>query len=676
MKEIHLKIDGREVKGKEGDTVLDVCLANGIEVPTLCNLKCLTPVGACRLCVIEIEGEKKLNTACTYPAREGLVVRTDTEALNKYRRRMLEFLFAERNHYCMFCEKSGDCELQSLAYKFQMYNVPLDMLNPKLPIDSSHEYITIEHNRCVLCSRCIRACDEIVGLHVLDFSRRGNRTLVAAGLGEPVKGSPCIACGLCMQVCPTGAIFDKPSSYRFKRKDCQRIETICQECGLGCPIHAYVKDGNLVRVEGSNFEDFRVQLCRLGRFDAIHNGRARVLRPMVREGGALRECSMEEALRRAAEELRANGSNVICLASGKYPNEVLELFKRFALEVLGTIYLDSFDGEWSRAISRSSQGSWVELGHFVEEESEYSIGLSRAPYGSWEDAECAFNDIERADCLLSIDLPFEVQKPIHSKIRKAVRRGNARLIVVNPGGDPLGELAEVFLRPKPGSEAILVEAISRAARGIRADLEDVARECGVAPDALRSAAEILRSSKRCVIIYGVGLVKVGGSRAVSALFDIAKGKERMNGRFGILSIKPSSNSLGAWRLMVTSAEGIPIQMGKRPRIVYALMGDDDSIDAKYLSGLKPDFLIVQSAYRSPATSIADVVIPATTWLERGGQLIGPDGKRHLAKKVLEPPNGVIGEAEVIAELSRRLGKGIAIPRGEGIGVEVREGPRR
>ncbi|MEM3440293.1 MAG: hypothetical protein QXG32_05235, partial [Candidatus Bathyarchaeia archaeon] len=469
---------------------------------------------------------------------------------------------------------------------------------------------------------------------------------------------------------------DKPSSYRFKRKDCQRIETICQECGLGCPIHAYVKDGNLVRVEGSNFEDFRVQLCRLGRFDAIHNGRARVLRPMVREGGALRECSMEEALRRAAEELRANGSNVICLASGKYPNEVLELFKRFALEVLGTIYLDSFDGEWSRAISRSSQGSWVELGHFVEEESEYSIGLSRAPYGSWEDAECAFNDIERADCLLSIDLPFEVQKPIHSKIRKAVRRGNARLIVVNPGGDPLGELAEVFLRPKPGSEAILVEAISRAARGIRADLEDVARECGVAPDALRSAAEILRSSKRCVIIYGVGLVKVGGSRAVSALFDIAKGKERMNGRFGILSIKPSSNSLGAWRLMVTSAEGIPIQMGKRPRIVYALMGDDDSIDAKYLSGLKPDFLIVQSAYRSPATSIADVVIPATTWLERGGQLIGPDGKRHLAKKVLEPPNGVIGEAEVIAELSRRLGKGIAIPRGEGIGVEVREGPRR
>ncbi|MEM2082490.1 MAG: molybdopterin-dependent oxidoreductase, partial [Candidatus Bathyarchaeia archaeon] len=107
-----------------------------------------------------------------------------------------------------------------------------------------------------------------------------------------------------------------------------------------------------------------------------------------------------------------------------------------------------------------------------------------------------------------------------------------------------------------------------------------------------------------------------------------------------------------------------------------LMGDDDSIDAKYLSGLKPDFLIVQSAYRSPATSIADVVIPATTWLERGGQLIGPDGKRHLAKKVLEPPNGVIGEAEVIAELSRRLGKGIAIPRGEGIGVEVREGPRR
>ncbi|MEM2226931.1 MAG: 2Fe-2S iron-sulfur cluster-binding protein [Candidatus Bathyarchaeia archaeon] len=676
MKEIHLKIDGKEVRGKEGDTVLDVCLANGIDVPTLCNLKCLTPIGACRLCVIEIEGEKKLNTACTYPAREGLVVRTNTDSLNKYRRRMLEFLFAERNHYCMFCEKSGDCELQSLAYKFQMYNVPLAMLNPKLPIDSSHEYLAIEHNRCILCSRCIRACDEIVGLHVLDLWRRGSRTLVAAGLGEPLGESPCISCGLCMQVCPTGAIFDKLSSYKFKRKDCQAIETICQECGLGCPIIVYVKDGNPVRVEGPKLEDFRAQLCRIGRFDILHNGRARILRPMVREGEVLRECSMEEALRRAVEELRANGSNVLCLASARYPNEVLELFKKFALDVLGTMYLDTFDGEWSRAISKSSQGSWVELGHFVEEESEYSIGLSRAPYGSWEDAECAFNDIEGVDCLLSVDLPFEVQKPIHSKIRRAVRRGNARLIVVNPGEDPLGELADVFLRPKPGSEAILVGEISKAIRGDQTDLEDVARGCGVAIDALRSAAEILRSSKRCVIIYGAELVKAGGSKAVSALFDIAKGKERMNGRFGIISIKPSSNTIGAWRLMVTSAEGIPSRFGKGPRIVYALIGDDSSIDAEYLSDLKPDFLIIQSAYRSPVISIADVVIPATTWLERGGQLIGPDGRRHLAKRVLEPPRGVIGEAEVLAELSRRLGKEIPIPPGEGIGVEVREGPKR
>jgi formate dehydrogenase major subunit len=672
MKEIHLKIDGKEVRGKEGDTVLDVCLSNGIEVPTLCNLKCLTPVGACRLCVIEIEGEKKLNTACTYPAREGLVVRTNTESLNKYRRRILEFLFAERNHYCMFCEKSGDCELQSLAYKFQVYSIPLAMLNPKLPIDSSHEYLTIEHNRCVLCSRCIRACDEIVGLHVLDFSKRGNRTLVTAGLGESVKGSSCIACGLCMQVCPTGAIFDKLSSYKFKREDCQKVTTICQECSVGCPIDAYVKDGNLVRIEGANLEDPRVQLCKLGRFDVIYNSRPRILKPMVREGGELRECSMEEALGLAADGMRANGSNIVCIASSRYPNETLDFFKKFAVETLGTIYLDSLDGDWGRAISKSSQGSWVELGHFVEGESEYSIDMSRAPYGSWEDAECTFNDIQKADCLLSVGLGFKVQNPIHSQIRRAARKNGAKLIVVNSRDDPLWDWADVCLRPRPGAEVALVEAISKAIGGDGANLEDVARECGVKPEDLRSAIEILRASKRCVMVYGEGFVRAGGPKAVSSLFDIAKRKEKMNGRFGIISIKPSPNALGAWRLMVTSAEGLPGRTGKGPRIVYALLGDDDSIDAKSLSSLKPDLLIVQGAYRSPVTSIADIVIPATTWLERGGQLIGSDGRRQLARKVLDPPLGVRDEVEVIAELSKRLGKDMA-PRGvEGGGIEVSE----
>ena len=141
MSEITLTIDGKEVKGKEGDTVLEVCQDNGIDVPTLCHHQGLSDVGACRMCVVEIERERRPVPSCTYPARDGLVVRTNTEQLEKYRRLILELIFAERNHFCMFCEKNGDCELQKLAYRYQMDNVRYPYTFPSLPVDSLSDYL-------------------------------------------------------------------------------------------------------------------------------------------------------------------------------------------------------------------------------------------------------------------------------------------------------------------------------------------------------------------------------------------------------------------------------------------------------------------------------------------------------------------------------------------------------
>jgi NADH dehydrogenase/NADH:ubiquinone oxidoreductase subunit G len=153
MPEITLTVNGQLIKGKSGDTVLAVCRANGIDIPTLCHLEGTNDVGACRLCVVEIQGERRPTPACTYPAREGLFIQTHTPQLEKYRRQILELMFAERNHFCMFCEQSGDCELQALAYRYQMDNVRFQGLFPKLPVDTLSKFLAIDHNRCILCGR-------------------------------------------------------------------------------------------------------------------------------------------------------------------------------------------------------------------------------------------------------------------------------------------------------------------------------------------------------------------------------------------------------------------------------------------------------------------------------------------------------------------------------------------
>ncbi len=630
MKEITLRIDGGEVKGKEGETVLDVCLANGICVPTLCNMKGLTPVGACRLCAIEVEGENKLNTACTYPARDGLVVRINTEELNNYRRRMLEFLFAERNHYCMFCEKSGDCELQSLAYRFQLYSNQLTMFNPKLPVDPSNRYFAIDHNRCVLCGRCIRACDEIVGLHVLDFSERGAKTLVTAGSKEPLEKSACIGCGLCVQVCPTGAIFDKTSSYKFNRLDCQKIATTCEECGLGCPINIFVKDGKPVRIEGPDLEDPRVQLCKAGRFDILYNDHRRISKPMIRENGELKERPMEEVLDFIVKRISSlkDRPSILCLASGMYSNDTLELFKRFATETLRTPHVDTTDGYWYKTATKSLQG----LG---------------------EDVECSLEDISKADCLLLIGLRFEVQNPIHSLIRKAVQSNAADLIVISSIQNSFRDMSHVWLKPRFAGEDILLEAISKAIKGDEVDLEETARESHEKLENLQLVIKMVNAAKRCIMIYGEDLIRLGGSRAVASIYEIATRKGKIDGRIPVTSIKPRSNNSRAWHLRLRSAPGFG-RLDRRVRVAYLMLGDEPFDPYLITSPEKPDLLIVHGTYRSPITSMAHVVIPATTWLERSGHYDPVTGERRIGS-ILEKPASIKDEKTVITELSMRLG---------------------
>jgi bidirectional [NiFe] hydrogenase diaphorase subunit len=222
---VTLTIDGRLVSARQGDTLLAVARDEGISIPTLCELEGLSLVGACRMCLVEIVGRPRLAAACVTAAEEGLEVRTGSERLRRYRRMTLELLFAERNHICSVCVANGNCELQSLAADHGIDHVRFDYLSPgNLPVDASHELFVLDHNRCILCTRCVRVCDEVEGAHTWDLSGRGGDTRVITDLAMPWGESiTCTSCGKCVQACPTGALSGKGSTVAEMEKDRQKL---------------------------------------------------------------------------------------------------------------------------------------------------------------------------------------------------------------------------------------------------------------------------------------------------------------------------------------------------------------------------------------------------------------------------------------------------------------------
>ncbi len=217
-----LKIDGRDVGGHEDQSILDVARENGIYIPTLCQLDGLSIAGACRLCIVEVKNWNKLVPACATYIDEGLEIETNTERIQKYRRQILEMLFAEGNHVCSVCVSNGNCDLQDMALTLGMDYVRYPYLNPVREVDMSHERFVLDRNRCVLCTRCVRVCDEIEGAHTWDVLGRGTNARVITDLLEPWGNSmSCTSCGKCVNVCPTGALVEKgkPQGEMQKRRE-------------------------------------------------------------------------------------------------------------------------------------------------------------------------------------------------------------------------------------------------------------------------------------------------------------------------------------------------------------------------------------------------------------------------------------------------------------------------
>lgn len=299
-------MDGREIEAPEGGTVLDAARAAGIYVPTLCYHRKTGAHGGCRVCLVEVEGARGLMPACTTAVREGMVVRTDTPEVLTARRIVVELLFAEGDHDCLTCDKSGRCELQDVAYRLGVDPGRFGGNRDRLPIDDSHRMIVRDPNKCIRCFRCIRGCEEVVVNDVLSMGYRGLKSLVVADLDVPLGSSSCVSCGECVQLCPTGALAER-KSRQAARVEVDRVRTTCPYCGVGCQLDLHVDRelGKVVRVtgaEGSVPNDGT--LCVKGRFAFdFPASDKRLTKPLIKKDGVQVEVSWDEALDYTAARL-------------------------------------------------------------------------------------------------------------------------------------------------------------------------------------------------------------------------------------------------------------------------------------------------------------------------------------------------------------------------------------
>jgi len=348
--EVRLTIDGQEVCAPQGAPVLEAALDAGIYIPNLCYDARLGAYGACRLCIVQIEGVRGLPTACTTPVAEGMVVHTDTEEVNRIRRVTAELLIADHPQDCLTCSSNQRCELQKVAHFLGIDESRIERFARPAKIDESNPFFLRDTSRCILCAKCVRACHEVRGVGSIDIAGRGYQAEISTFGGELITDSRCESCGECVDICPVGALLPKHESLPPTRE----VATVCPYCGCGCGIVLGVRGNRIVRVRAE--EDNPASeghLCVKGRFGLdFVSSPERLTTPLIRRpstssgrSGGLQEASWGEALdfvaSRLAEIRDKHGPDAVAgFSSAKCTNEENYLFQKFLRAVVGTNHID------------------------------------------------------------------------------------------------------------------------------------------------------------------------------------------------------------------------------------------------------------------------------------------------------------------------------------------------
>jgi formate dehydrogenase major subunit len=711
-KMVSLEIDGFKVTVPEGTSIMRAAMEIGIKVPKLCAYDMVDSFGSCRLCLVEIEGRNGLPASCTTPVAEGIKVTTQNQRLGRIRRNVMELYISDHPLDCLTCAANGNCELQDMAGAVGLREVRYGYQGENhlgQDKDASNPYFTFDPSKCIVCSRCVRACEEVQGTFALTIDGRGFASHVAAGMNEGFLGSECVSCGACVQACPTATLMEK-SVIEIGQPE-HSVVTTCAYCGVGCSFKAEMRGSEVVRmVPWKDGKANHGHSCVKGRFAwGYTNHKERILKPMVRERTTdpWREVSWEEVIGRVASEFRRiqreHGVAAIGgITSSRCTSEETFLVQKLIRAVFGNNNVDT-----CARVCHSPTG----------------YGLSRT-FGTSAGTQ-DFDSVEDADVILVIGAnPTDAHPVFASRMKKRLRQG-ARLIVIDPRRTDLVRSphikADYHLPLLPGTNVAMLTAIAhvvvteglvneeyvreRCEIDAYADWAEFVSRAENSPEAVeqytkvpaadvRAAARLFATGGRAAIYYGLGVTEHSqGTTTVMAMANLAMATGNIGRRgVGVNPLRGQNNVQGAcdmgsfphelsgyrhisdaatralfekdWGVSLYDEPGLRI-----PNMLDAAC--DGSFRGIYIQGedilqSDPDThhvaaglaamecVVVQDLFLNETANYAHVFLPGSTFLEKDGTFINAERRIGRVRKVTPPKNGM-ADWEITVAIAKAMG---------------------
>lgn len=663
-----ITIDNKPYEVEAGKTILQVTEENGIYIPTLCAHKELSPHGGCRMCIVEVEGFRNFPTACTTPVSDGMVIRTDTAALNSIRKEILQLFMSEHTSSCLICPESeecrqwmgtvrkagvttgcrycpndGQCEFQDVVTKMGIDEIKYPIYYRNNPVEKTDPFYDRDYNLCVLCGRCVRMCQEIRTANVLAFNFKGRETVIGPSFGRSHLEAGCEFCGACVSVCPTGALSEKDRKWEGKPER-EEIST-CSFCGVGCQLRLLVKEDRIIGslpVVGDVVNDG--QLCVRGRFciSEVVNGHQRLQLPRKSINGIDVDVSWDEAVAIAVEKLTAcNPDEIGVMISPNLTNEDLYVAQKFSRVALKSNNIDTP----ARSFYGPGFGAYIDL---------------------LKDA-APLSDVRKASVILAIGLDSRFGRSVVGvELRRAAQRG-AKILTIHPRDHSLSLIAEKWIQPAPDETAKTLEKLSQLV-GKKSDPSDD----------LGQIAKMLTDAKDALILTGSEFLQFDDSaRILELVRKIAK-----RTKAGILPL-PAQNNLvgslmmGAYRELLPG--GISLNDKKGMTALQKLWGAGlpplTSVKSKsgnsngrrlkvlYLIGETPadqklpeaDFIISQNLYPAESGRGVNLDLAAAAFTEVDGTFINGEGRVQRVRKAVEPKGQALPDWKILCLIAKGMG---------------------